>query len=163
MKTLLLMRHAKSSWSEPALDDHERPLNRRGERDAPAMARVIADGGWVPDLVVSSSARRARQTALVIAESSGWSADVWLTRRLYLAEPREYLAVLGQLPDAASRVLVVGHNPGLEQLASGLSGVEWVLPTAALVVFSLDVERWEDVGPDTRAQIVGNHSPRAVD
>ncbi|MBX3128234.1 MAG: histidine phosphatase family protein [Polyangiaceae bacterium] len=163
MKTLLLMRHAKSSWSDPARDDHDRPLNKRGERDAPVVARLIADGGWVPDLIVSSSACRARQTALVIAESSAWSADVWLTRRLYLAEPREYLALLAQVPDAASRVLMIGHNPGLEQLASELSGVEWTLPTAALVVFSLDVERWEDVGLDTRAQIVGNHAPRPVD
>ncbi len=163
MKTLLLLRHAKSSWSEPSLDDHDRPLAKRGLRDAPRVARFLMDNGFVPEVILSSSAERAQATARSVAETADWAPQLRVTRRLYLAEPEQYLAVLAQVPNDVERVLMVGHNPGLESLASELAGVELTLVTGALVVFTVEVESWADVTLQTRAQIVSNQRPRELD
>src|SRR5690606_28419591 len=113
MKRLTLVRHAKSSWADPALPDNERPLSGRGERDAPAMAARLAARGERPDAILTSHARRAAMTARAFAERLGLSEEtVRVDRRLYLAPADLILDVLRAQDDRVSHVLAVGHNPG---------------------------------------------------
>ena len=112
MKTLLLVRHAKSSWDHPGVDDHDRPLNARGRRDAPEMGRRLAERGLVPDRILSSTALRARTTAQLIAEGLGFDVDrIILDERLYAASADEVLRVIGEIDGDVGTAMVVGHNP----------------------------------------------------
>lgn len=146
-KTLLVMRHAKSSWKQAGIADVDRPLNKRGKRDAPAMARFLEQQGIRIDHIASSSAARARATAeLVIDHSADVTLDqLELRDDFYHAAPRAYLEYLTQIEDDdLQTVMVVGHNPGLESLVEML-GQSWeTMPTAAIACFSVDVRRWQD-------------------
>ena len=162
MKSLLVLRHAKSSWKRSELSDHDRPLNRRGKRDAPRMGRLIRDSDLVPDLILSSSAVRARNTALAIAEACGHACEVRVLRELYLAEPEDYALLLEKLPDSRSSAMVVGHNPGLEELVEALSGEHQVLPTAALAWIDLPIERWSELALDGSSRLRQAWLPREL-
>ena len=123
VKTLLILRHAKSSWDDSALDDHERPLNSRGKRDAPRIARLAHDEGLIPELILSSDAVRAHLTAEAMADATG--AELLLDARLYHATVADILALIPTVVrDEAATVMIVGHNPGLEELVALLTG-EW--------------------------------------
>jgi len=163
MKTLLVLRHAKSSRDDPALDDRDRPLNARGERDAPRMGLLVRDEQLSPDLVVCSDAVRARQTAEAMAEAAGYSGTILLEHRLYAAEAAVILAVLRDVvePDVDT-VMIVGHNPGLEDLVSALTGAREDLPTAALAQLALPIDRWAEIGPRTRGTLVRVWRPREL-
>lgn len=157
MRTLLLLRHAKSSWDDPCLDDHERPLNRRGTRDAPRIGAWIAEHRLRPDLVLCSDAVRARATlSLVLAELEAPAPKVVFEPRLYLAEPAAIIEVVKRAEPSASHCMVVGHNPGLHALALGLSAagarkdlaaLAMKMPTASLAVIELDIEAWSALRP----------------
>ena len=124
MKTLLVLRHAKSSWEQPGLDDHARPLNARGERDAPRMGRLVRAEGLTPDLIISSDAARARATAEAMAEAARYPGTILLEPRLYHADTAEILDVLRTTIDEdVASVMIVGHNPGLEELVAWLTSV----------------------------------------
>src|SRR6266545_2343824 len=115
MKTLLVLRHAKSSWEQPSLDDHTRPLNARGERDAPRMGRLVRAEHLAPDLMISSDAARARATAEAMAEAARYSGTIRLEPRLYHASASEIIDVLRtEIDEDVATVMIVGHNPGLE-------------------------------------------------
>src|SRR5678815_781839 len=145
MKALLVLKHAKSSWSDPALDDHERPLNKRGRRDAPRMGELVREYGLIPDVVISSDAVRARLTAEAVAEAARYAGEVLLDPRLYLAWPDDILSLLQRVRERAETVMIVGHNPGLEKLVEQLTG-EWQdLPTAALAQIGLPIDEWRDL------------------
>ena len=159
MKTLLVLRHAKSSWSEPDLPDHDRPLNRRGQRDAPRMGRLIKQQGLTPSLILSSTAVRAHTTARYVAQQCGCDAQIDLIPRLYLAGPQTYLDHLYGLDDNHTVVMVVGHNPGLEDLLERLTGAYHKMPTAALAHLRLDASRWQDVTWNT-AQLIHLWRPK---
>lgn len=149
-KTLLIMRHAKSSWSDGGLSDHDRPLNKRGLRDAPRMAHWIAKQGRVPGLVLSSTATRAASTANLFVEScNGIACDVQTSGDLYHATARRYLETAAQFPDAISTAMIVGHNPGLEDLVQVLAGEFERMPTGAIACFELSGESWSQLSPDT--------------
>lgn len=151
MKILILVRHAKSSWKDASLADRDRPLNKRGKRDAPEMGRRLAARGAAPDLIVSSPAARALATARIIAEAVGYPVDaIREDERLYLASPAELLEAIRDLDDGYDRVFLFGHNPGLTELVNELSepAVDNV-PTCGLVELRLAAERWADVSPDT--------------
>ena len=163
MKTLLILRHAKSSWKHPGLADHDRPLNRRGNRDAPRVGLLLRRQGLTPDLIISSPAERARSTAAQVADRSGYGGPVELKRQLYLAEPEAIVDVVRTLGSEASRVLVVGHNPGLEALVAGLAGRAEVLPTASLAQIELPLAEWTQLRTFTRGQLVGLWRPKALD
>lgn len=163
MKTLLILRHAKSSWKRPDLDDHDRPLNARGRRDAPRMGALLRRRGLTPDLVVSSTAVRARTTAEQVAEESGYGGQVTLDRRLYLAAPEALVDVVGSLGGGAARVLVVGHNPGLEDLLARLTGAAEALPTAALAQVALPIAAWRELRASTRGRLVALWRPKELD
>lgn len=121
MPELLLLRHAKSSWDDPALDDFDRPLGPRGRRAAPVMGRHLRERGLVPDRVLCSAAARARETWARAAPELGTEPPVTYLRTLYLASPARLLSVLARVAPGTGRVLLVGHNPGLEGLAQRLA------------------------------------------
>jgi len=162
MKTLLVLRHAKSSWSDPALDDHERPLNARGRRDAPRMGALVREHGLIPDVVISSDAVRARLTAEAVVEAARYGGEIRLDPRLYLAGPADILSVLRSVGENAETVMIVGHNPGLEELVAHLTG-EWQdLPTTALAQIVLPIDQWRDLTLSTRGTLVGHWRPKQL-
>jgi len=154
MKTLLVLRHAKSSWNEPALDDHERPLNKRGRRDAPRMGELLREHGLIPDVVISSDAVRARLTAEAVAGAAGYAGAIVLDPRLYLAGPADILSLLQRVRGKAETVMIVGHNPGLEELVEQLTGERQDLPTATLAQIGLPIDQWRDLKLSTRGRLV---------
>jgi phosphohistidine phosphatase len=148
MKTLYLMRHAKSSWKEPELSDFDRPLNGRGREDAPLVGRYVRKMKIRPELLqllLCSTAERARQTAALVSESAGLATETRYDERIYEADASRLLEVVSQIEDAAGVVLLVGHNPGLESLLESLTGETRRMPTAALACVALDVEKWGKV------------------
>jgi phosphohistidine phosphatase len=162
MKTLLILRHAKSSWKRPVAD-RDRPLNKRGKADAPRMGKVLRDAGLRPDWIISSPAKRARRTAEKVAEHSGAAAGVEISPELYLAGPQSYRSVLRQVSDACGCVLVVGHNPDVELFLESLTGRSEALPTAALAHVRLPIARWNELDDDLRGELVELWRPRLLD
>ena len=162
MKTLLVLRHAKSSWNDPALDDHERPLNDRGLRDAPRMGELVREYGLIPDVVLSSDAVRARLTAEAVADVAGYAGEILLDPRLYLAGPTDILSLLPSVRENAETVMIVGHNPGLEQLVEQLTRKRHDLPTAALAQIDLPIEQWRDLTLSTRGTLMGLWRPKEL-
>jgi phosphohistidine phosphatase len=156
MKTVLLVRHAKSSWDDPASGDFDRPLAPRGRKAAPRIARYMHDEGLTPELVLCSAALRAQETWALMAPAFDTDIPMELRRDLYHAAPHQLLEALREAPDEAAVVLMVAHSPGMEGLAIGLSGpgserdaVERLtakFPTGALAVISFDGDRWGDLG-----------------
>ena len=114
------MRHAKSSWKDSHLPDQARPLNKRGQKDAPRMGKLLKESGLIPQRIYSSTAERARQTAVAVAEKLGYGGEIIYLDALYLAEPSAIVDVLKSVPDGIECVLVIGHNPGMEQLVQFL-------------------------------------------
>ncbi len=143
-RQLTLIRHAKSTWDDARTKDRDRPLNERGERDAPAMGRRLAARGARPTLILTSPAVRARRTAQIIAREIGYPQE-FLQREdeLYLASPDEIVAVIARQDSSFRDVIVCGHNPGLTELANRLTGAGIDnVPTTGVVVISLDIDSW---------------------
>jgi len=162
MKAVLLMRHAKSSWKDVGLVDWERPLNKRGRRDAPRMGELLLGEDLVPQVILSSSAVRARQTAEAVAEAVGYDSDITYLDELYGATVSQYLDVLRRLQDDIDVALLIGHNPELQYLVEALTGETEHLPTAAIARIRVPVERWADVQHDLEAELVTVWRPREV-
>ncbi len=162
MKTLLLMRHGKSSWKDTGLSDHERPLNKRGQKDAPRMGMILHDRELLPQRILSSTALRARQTAEAITAVSDFQEEVTYLDQLYMAEADEYISVLRELPDSIERVMVIGHNPGLETLLQLLSGQIESLPTAVIAHLALPIRHWTELNTDTKGDLVDIWRPKEV-
>ena len=141
MKTLHLLRHAKSDWSDPAVADHDRPLNRRGKRARTIVADHVV--GWNVDRVVCSPARRARATAKPVVKVLG--CPVSYEKVLYDAVPERLLDVIRALSDRDETVMLVGHNPSLEELTATLCGHSPPYPTAGLATVNLAIKRWDEV------------------
>ena len=163
MKTLLLLRHAKSSWDDPSLPDHDRPLNGRGKASAPMMGALILERGLVPERIVTSSAKRARKTAKLVAKACAYGGDIEREPALYLAGPDAYLRTIHALGDApVDPLMLVGHNPDMEDLIVLLTGQAARMPTAALAVIALDVADWSQVRFDETAKLVNVWRPREL-
>lgn len=162
MKTLLLLRHAKSSHKHPELPDHDRPLNKRGQLAAPRMGALLVAEGLVPDLIVCSTAARARATAGLVAQACGYAGEVRPAPQLYLAGPAAYLDVLRGLTGEYERVLVVGHNPGLEALVEALTGETVAMPTAALAQVTLSLSNWWDLTDDFQGRLANIWLPKGL-
>ena len=163
MRTLLVLRHAKSSWKDETLTDHDRPLNKRGKRDAPRIGRLLQAKQLTPGAILSSSAKRARRTAEDVAECSAFAGRIQIEPQLYLADPATIVDVVQRAETDAQRLMVVGHNPGLEQLVAHLTGVTAPLPTAALVQIRLPIDRWSDLRLSAMGELVEAWQPRALD
>lgn len=160
MKTLLLLRHAKSSWSKPGLQDHNRPLNKRGKHDAPGMGKLILAQGLTPDLIISSTARRAQDTARLAGEACGYDGEIELRQELYLSDITCYLDILQNLPDKVNTVMVVGHNPDLEELLALLTDYDEPFPTAALAQVELPITSWHELSEATDGFLKNIWKPR---
>lgn len=154
MKTLFLVRHAKSSRDDPALQDKERPLNDRGRRDAPRMGERLAKEGVEPDLIVSSPAVRAFTTAEFFAKKLDYKLeDIVVDKRLYAAAPDDLVAVIHELGGNAKRLMLFGHNPEFADLAHRLSNEITEMPTCAVAEFKFDTRSWSDVGAQPPAKV----------
>lgn len=158
MLRLIVMRHAKSSWKEQGQEDHERPLNKRGRRDAPRIAEKLAELGWTPASAFVSDAVRTQETWGLMQGAWGddVEVDVELRPDLYLAGLQEVKDVFDDHPDATSPALVLGHNPGWEAMASELSGRPLSLTTANAVLLESDADEWTAAlaGPWKIAQVL---------
>jgi phosphohistidine phosphatase len=153
MKTLFLLRHAKSSWKQPELNDHDRPLNKRGKREAPLVGKYLKEHDLIPDLILSSTARRARDTAQATAEESGYTGEIEYNKDLYLSDTACYLDILQYLPDSVNRVLVVGHNPDMDDFLTLLTDVNEHMTTAALVQVDLPISSWHELNEATDGRL----------
>lgn len=145
MRTLFLIRHAKSSWDYPGLRDFNRPLNDRGMHDAPLMGQLLAKLGFTPDLLVSSPAKRAITTALFFAEAFHYDVDaVQEEQDIYEAAPGDIMRVVCKLPDSAQIVLLFGHNPTLTDVANRFSE-KFIdnVPTCGIVQIESDADTWQ--------------------
>ena len=162
MKTLLILRHAKSSWNNANLADHERPLNKRGKGDAPRMGKLVKDEELTPDLIISSSAERALTTAEQVALAGGYEEEIIVTRQLYHADPEDYLEVLREKAGLHERVMVVGHNPGMESLVEELTGSYEVMSTATLAQVVLPIESWADLTEGVTGELIGVWRPKEL-
>ena len=151
---LLILRHAKSSWADEHIGDWERPLTERGLRDAAAVGRTLRALSLVPDLILSSDAVRAQTTAQKAADAAGYPGKIVLSSQLYHARPEVMIDVIKAAPDTARRIMIVAHNPGLEDLVSRLTGEHVGLATATLVHIELPITQWRDLEPAAGATLI---------
>ena len=169
MKIILLLRHAKSAWGQPGLDDHERPLNKRGERAAEAMAEHIVHNAPRPDLILCSTALRTRQTlAPLVHRLVSPAPPIALEKSLYLASKPALLVRLRAVPDDVRAVLLIGHNEGIGELAGSLAGrgrgtdlaaLHAKYPTGTLATLRAPAGRWSDLAPRS-AELLSFVRPR---
>ncbi|MCD6302990.1 MAG: histidine phosphatase family protein [Anaerolineae bacterium] len=143
-RTLFLMRHAKSSWKQSDLPDHDRPLNRRGKRDARAVAETMRELGLVPDCVVTSTARRARSTAKRVLHAFNHDLILMEDARLYEGLPGAYLRIMQELPVEAHTALIIGHNPAISDFCTLIADCQVHLRTADAVQIELPIADWAD-------------------
>lgn len=169
MKRLFILRHAKSTVADPAVDDFDRSLAPRGRRAAPLMARYMRDRDYCPDVALCSLAVRACETWAYVRAELGCSPVEDFRRDLYLAEPRALLETIRGLSDRYSSALIIGHNPGIQTLALGLLGHGSAsvdpfgkYPTGALAVFDFDAPSWTDIAPG-RGKLVDFKRPKDID
>lgn len=171
MRELLLLRHAKSAWDRPGLDDHERDLAPRGRKAARRMGELVAERGLVPDLVLCSTARRAVRTLEILLEALPAPPPVERREELYLASERALLELVRAQDERVRRLMLVGHDPGFHRLALLLvgagdpaaiaSGLLVKFPTGALCRLGFAVERWAEVAPGG-ARLLGFFKPREL-
>lgn len=150
MKTLLIMRHAKSDWGAAFGTDHERPLAPRGIKAARRVGRFLTDAGAVPDLILSSTATRALTTAELAAEAGEWSCEIQATDDLYASHAEGVLEVVGEVENGVERLLIAGHEPTWSTLVTWLIGGGKVrMPTAAVACLDFPHGEWSDLAPGT--------------
>ena len=158
MLRLFLLRHAKSSWSDPSLHDFDRPLNKRGSKDAPKIARAMKDRGYNPDRILCSSAQRTKETLAGVIPSLSGEVSLRLLDSLYEGNAPDYLVLLREYARESKQVMVVGHNTGLQDIAirlinkadaAMLQDLEAKFPTAALAVIDFDCDSWDQVTADS--------------
>jgi phosphohistidine phosphatase len=160
MKTLLLLRHAKSSRDEPELADHERPLNERGKQAAKEVGRFLRDDDVVPDLIVSSTAVRARKTAQKAAKQCEYPRAIELDEQLYLGNAQTHYSVVRKVEQGCKRLLVVSHNPGISDFLNQLTSGDEEMATAGLAVIQLPIKSWKELTARTRGRLVKFWRPR---
>ncbi len=150
-KTLILVRHAKSSWSDSTLNDIQRPLNKRGNKDAPKMGKHLAKKKLIPQAIFSSSGLRALTTARLISVEIGMKpTGIIVEDDLYTFDSEQLLDVIKTIPDEYKKIMVVGHNPAVTDITNILSGSEIDnIPTCGVAILKLLVDSWKDIGKNT--------------
>jgi phosphohistidine phosphatase len=146
MKTLYLLRHAKSSWGDPDLADFDRPLNDRGKSAAPFMGDLIAAKGYEPSLILCSPAKRANQTAELVKKHAGIGTEIRFDAKIYEASPNALRQVVSEIDDSVDSAMLVGHNPGIEGFIRYLTNEIEPMPTAALAVINTEIDTWAAIG-----------------
>ena len=165
MRTIYLCRHAKSSWADPGQDDFDRPLNERGERDAPEMAKRLKQRGEVVDLIVTSNAARALSTARAYAAELGLAKDRFVQEpRLYHATPQSIARVVSEVPDTARHVMLFGHNPGFSEAVGYFCGDDvGDMPTSGIVRIDMVANEWKETGRDLGTLVWFDYPKRSED
>ena len=163
MKTLILMRHAKSSWKDPDLSDHDRPLKKRGRKDAKRIARELLKHDLIPELILSSTAARAKETVEAVLESLEDDIPVEYSEALYMAEPQDFLDILATLPSDLNVIMLVGHNPGMEAYLQIINGNIESMPTASLAKLKLKLDDWQGISIDTPGKLAGFWTPKSLE
>lgn len=148
MKTLFVLRHAKSSWEDADLADFNRPLNKRGLETAPLVGETIRRNKFQIGLIISSPAKRAEQTAILVKDAAGIEADIQFDDRIYEASSQRLLHIASEADDKFESLMIVGHNPGLEGLLKILTSEIEAMPTAALAIIDLKIDHWSDIHID---------------
>ena len=161
MLQLLLLRHAKSSWDSPADSDHERPLNPRGRKAAPRMGRLCRELGMLPDLMLSSDSARTMETVKLFTAACETEIETRFLPELYHASPSRLLDVASSAGQARS-LMLVAHNPGLEELVERLSGEHQRFPTGSLAAFDLDIQKWNTTPAPTNSRLKGLWRPKEL-
>jgi phosphohistidine phosphatase len=147
MKKLLIIRHSKSSWKDPSKEDYDRPLNKRGKRDAPFMGRLLNNNGLFPDKIVSSGAKRARKTAKIIKEQLVFEKDIEFNDDIYYKDEEDIVSLIKQTSDDVETLYLIGHNPMLNFLAYHFVDFVENIPTTGIVSVEFDVTSWSDISP----------------
>lgn len=163
MKTLLLLRHAKSSWDDESLPDHDRPLNRRGEKASVRMGRLIRERKLSPDLILCSTAVRAKETLRIVGKKLKNEIPTEFLPELYHCSTDTFITTLAAIHKDADRVMLVGHNPGLEEFLSKVTGQNDLMPTAALAEIDLEISAWSDFDETTQGKLVHLWRPKELD
>lgn len=158
-KTLLLMRHGKSSWKDKSLPDKKRPLKKRGAVASANIGEILKENELIPQIILSSPALRASQTAEIVAKVCDFSNKITYVDSFYMGEPNDFFKYLRNLDDGMERVLIIAHNPGLEALMQILDGKVDALPTSAMAYISLGINHWSDLGSETSGELVGFWDP----
>lgn len=162
MKTLLILRHGKSSWKHVGLADHDRPLSKRGKRDALKIGELIKSEELVPDIVLSSTAKRARDTAELVLDVVGEEGDIRLYPPLYHGDSSDYQEAISSLEADYGIVMVVGHNPGLEELLYDLTESNEWMPTACLAQVEFKIDSWQDIDLFPNGRLINLWVPRGL-
>ena len=162
MKTLLLMRHAKSSWRDDSLTDFQRPLNERGQNDAPRVGQWIQESGYRPEVLFSSSSVRTRETASLFLPELDPTPEVSYFDELYHADVPTLTKFIQRADAEVQTLMILAHNPGMEQLISLLKGVYEELPTSGLGVFQLDILRWDTFSSNSPAKVLACITPKEL-
>ena len=145
------------------MNDRDRPLNERGQKAAPKMGKLLLKQELIPDLILSSNALRAYTTASLVAEAAGYQGPIELHPEFYGAPAGVFYQTLAALPETVARVLLVGHNPDLEELAQALSGQFVTMPTAGLAQVELSLRQWNELSAETPGKLLNFWKPHAED
>jgi phosphohistidine phosphatase len=159
MKTLYVLRHAKSSWAEVEMSDFDRPLNERGKAAAAFMGEFMSSKGYEPYVILCSPAVRARSTAEILKRSGNLDGEIRFEHRIYEASAQTLRQAVSDIDDAYPSALVVGHNPGIEGFIRYLTGEDEVVPTATLAVIDLDIDSWVSI-EEGRGNLHNIHRPK---
>lgn len=153
MKKLFIIRHAKSDWTDDTIDDFDRPLNKRGLKNTPFMAKLLKNKNIMPDLILSSPANRAHLTAHIIAREIGYDKNISSNITIYEAESKTLKKNINNITDEKNIVFLVGHNPGLSDLANILCDLDEDIPTCAVVEISFDTNSWKNISKNNSTLI----------
>ena len=162
MKRLLLMRHAKSSWSDVSLSDHDRPLNSRGKADAPRMGEHLRSTGIIPEVILCSTAKRAKQTAKYVQMECPVDGGVFYIASLYHGGPEEFIEALEDLSESVETAMIIGHNPGMEYSLEEFCGINEVLPTAAVAYIQFQCLTWKEIGITDSGKLINLWRPKEI-
>jgi phosphohistidine phosphatase len=162
-KTLMLLRHAKSSWKDKQLKDFDRPLKKKGVETAELIGKILSHGEFLPDVVLSSPARRAKDTVEIVNKYSDYKGSTEYHDNFYMGEPGDFIEALRDLPDNVDSVMVVGHNPGLEAFMQILAGSCNALSTGALTRIELELTHWRDLNSSTVGKLSKFWDPDEMD
>ncbi|HAF61729.1 MAG TPA: phosphohistidine phosphatase SixA [Anaerolineaceae bacterium] len=153
MKKIFLMRHAKSSWKDSNIPDHDRPLKKRGEKDVKAMGKLLKNKKLEPDVILCSPATRAKQTASIFKDAIKYEGKIEYIDKLYMAEVPDLVSAIQSLPKKAKSVLVIGHNPGLEAFLQMLTGKVETLPTSTIAYIAVPINDWSDLNSEVEGKL----------
>ena len=144
MKKLLLLRHGKSSWHNSDLADHERPLTDRGKESASIMGKYLKKENLIPDLIISSTAKRANKTADIVAKKSGYDKKILKSDKLYSGSSEDYTSIIQEIADKNKTILLVGHNPVIEEVIERITAEQRIMKTCSLAHIDLSVDSWKN-------------------